>query len=187
MRAWVVALLAVLALAGCGSGDGAAGGNGTDAAFVVDMSAHHLGAIEMARIAQDRATRPEIRALAQDIIGSQESEIARMKSIAKELPEPPEGGMGIDHAEMGMGMDTRLLEYVRPFDRVFIDMMIPHHEGALVMAKRVIADGEQPALRRMARAMIAAQAREIAQMRRWRKAWYGVDEIGEPDGSHSHH
>ena len=187
MRAWVIALFAVLALAGCGSDGAAAGGNGTDAAFVVDMSAHHLGAIEMARIARDRATKPEIRALADDVIGSQESEIARMKEIGKGLPEPPAGGMGISHAEMGMGMDTRLLEYVRPFDRVFVDMMIPHHEGALVMAKRVIADGEHPELRTMARAMIAAQAREIAQMKRWRKAWYGVDEIGEPDRSHSHH
>jgi uncharacterized protein (DUF305 family) len=186
MRAWV-ALLAVLVFAGCGSDDGAAGGNGTDAAFVVEMSAHHLGAMEMARIAQDRATHPQIRALAEDVIGSQETEIARMKAIGKQLPEPPEGGMGISHADMGMGMDTRLLEYVRPFDRVFIDMMLPHHEGALVMAKKVIEDGEQPELRRMARAMIAAQAREIAKMKRWRKAWYGVDEIGEPDQSHSHH
>jgi uncharacterized protein (DUF305 family) len=184
MRAWVIALFAVLALAGCGDDDGAAGGNETDAAFVVDMSAHHLGAIEMARLAHDRATHPQIHALADAIIGSQETEIARMKAIGKDLPEPPEGGMGISHADMGMGMDTRLLEYVRPFDRVFIDMMIPHHEGALVMAKRVIADGEQPQLRRMARAMIAAQAREIAQMKRWRKAWYGVDEIGEPESHH---
>ena len=186
MRVWV-ALLAVLALAACGSDDQGAGGNALDAAFVEDMSAHHLSAIEMARIARERATHPQIRALAEDIVSSQESEIARMNGLGKALPEPAEGGMGISHAEMGMGMDTALLEYVRPFDRVFIDMMIPHHEGALVMAKRVIERGEQPVLRRMARAMIEAQAREIAQMRRWRKAWYGVDEVGEPDRSHDHH
>jgi uncharacterized protein (DUF305 family) len=182
-----LALLAVLALTACGSDGGGAGGNSTDAAFVVDMSEHHLGAIEMARLARERATHPEIRALADAIVTSQETEIVRMKAIAKDLPEPPEGGMGISHAEMGMGMDTDILEYVRPFDRVFIDMMLPHHEGALVMAKALIERGEQPALRAMARQMIAAQAREIGQMRRWRKAWYGVDEVGEPDASHSHH
>jgi uncharacterized protein (DUF305 family) len=186
MRAWH-ALLAVLALTACGSDGGGAGGNGTDAAFVADMSAHHLGAIEMARIARERATHPEIRALADDIVAAQETEIARMKTIGKELPEPSEGGMGMSHAEMGMGMDTAILEYVRPFDRVFIDMMIPHHEGAVVMAKRLIERGEQPALRAMARQMIEAQAREIAQMRRWRKDWYGVDEAGAPDQPHSHH
>jgi uncharacterized protein (DUF305 family) len=186
MRAWV-ALLAVLALTACGSDDGTASGNATDAAFVADMSEHHLAAIQMARIARERATHPEIRALAEAIVVAQETEIARMKTIGKDLPEPGEGGMGISHADMGMGMDTGILEYVRPFDRVFIDMMIPHHEGALVMAKALIERGEQPELRAMARRMIEAQAREIAQMRRWRKAWYGVDEAGAPDQSHSHH
>lgn len=189
MRAWLtlLAALAVLAVAGCAADGGGAAGDGsaTDAAFVADMSAHHFAAIEMARIARRRAQHPELRALADAILAAQEAEIVRMKAIGAELGDAarPTGGQeGMSHADMGMTMDPAILEYVRPFDRVFIDMMIPHHEGAVVMAKALLKGGEHPELRRMAREIISAQAREIEQMRAWRNAWYGADA-----GSHHHH
>lgn len=52
--------------------------------------------------------------------------------------------------------------------------MIPHHRGAIATATELLASGEQPALRNMAKDIIAAQSEEIAKMRKWRKAWYGT-------------
>lgn len=62
-----------------------------------------------------------------------------------------------------------------PFDRLFIDMMVPHHQGATQMAAIALARGEHHQITRLARAIVAAQDREVVQMKAWRKAWYGSD------------
>ena len=174
----VIVLAAVLA--GCGSDDNnassSATGNATDAAFIADMTAHHEGAIEMARIAKKRAEHPEIRQLAGDIISAQKGEISVMKTIRRDMQGMGEHGadhMGMSDAEMGMNMHPSSLNKATPFDRAFIDMMVPHHRGAIAMARELLNKGEQPALRNMAKDIIAAQSKEIAQMRKWRNAWYG--------------
>ena len=173
-------LLALTALvAGCGGSsnpDDSAAGNATDAAFITDMTAHHQGAIEMAEIAQTRAEHPQIRTLANDIISTQKAEISVMRRIGDDIHAMTMhsgGHMGMSRSQMGMDMNMPLLRRANPFDRAFIDMMVPHHQGAIAMAKRLLAKGEQPALQKMAKDIIAAQSKEIAQMRAWRKAWYG--------------
>lgn len=198
-KPWLALLTALAALAlaalaaGCGGNDGdssSASGNEADAAFIADMTAHHQGAIDMARIAQKRAEHPEIRKLADDIISAQEGEISVMKSIRGDMHNMDMHGdshMGMSDAEMGMDMDPAMLKDAKPFDRAFIDMMVPHHQGAIAMAKRLLKDGEQPALRKMANDVIDAQTKEIAQMREWRKAWYGATaDAGDPMADHGH-
>jgi uncharacterized protein (DUF305 family) len=185
------ALLAVI-VAGCGSDDnnssGMSGtGNKTDAAFVADMVPHHQGAIDMAEVAEKRAEHPQIRQLAKDIISAQKAEIAVMDRIGTDLHHMGVAGghMGMSDKDMGMGGDMPMLESAKPFDRAFIDMMIPHHEGAIRMARRQLADGEQPALHNMAKDIIRAQTQEIMQMRAWRKQWYGSAKSGS-SGSDAH-
>ena len=182
-RTWLalLATLAVVAAAatavGCGDDDDAnADGNATDAAFVADMTVHHEGAIEMARLARRRAEHPEIRRLAGDIIDAQESEITAMRTIRRDMHDMEghgDGHLGMSDAEMGMDMDPAMLEEADPFDRAFIDMMIPHHRGAIAMARELLEKGEHRALRDMAQDIVDAQAAEIERMREWRKDWYG--------------
>ena len=185
-KTWLalLAALALIALAavavGCGAADSAtkssSSGNATDAAFITDMTAHHQGAIEMAQVAQKRAEHVEIRQLAGNIISAQKGEISVMDTIGRDMHAMGmhEGGhMGMSQSQMGMDMDMPMLRRAKPFDRAFIDMMVPHHQGAIAMAKQLLKKGEQPGLRKMADDIISAQTDEIAQMRRWRKAWYG--------------
>jgi uncharacterized protein (DUF305 family) len=84
---------------------------------------------------------------------------------------------------MGMDMDMTALENAKPFDKAFIDAMVPHHQGAIAMAKDLLKKGDQPALRKMADDIISAQTNEIAQMREWRMSWYGsATGSGDMDG-----
>ena len=182
-RTWLAAIaalaaiaVAVVVVASGGDDTASASGNAADAAFITDMTAHHQGAIAMARIARQRAEHREIRQLADDIVAAQQGEISVMGTIRRDMRgmgEHGNGHMGMSDAEMGMNMDPSMLGDAEPFDRAFIDMMVPHHEGAVAMADQLLKRGEQPALRAMARDIIDAQAKEIAQMRGWRNAWYG--------------
>ena len=167
-------LLAAVVAAGCGSGSSKSG-NSTDAAFIADMTHHHQGAIDMAKVAQKRGEHPEVRKLAADIISAQQAEITVMRAIEDDLHHMGmEGGhLGMSNHAMGTDMDMGKLDIASPFDRAFIDMMVPHHEGAIRMAREELQKGAQPALRKMAGDIISTQREEIAKMKQWRKRWYG--------------
>lgn len=169
-----LAATAAAAVAGCGSDsiDTAASGpkpagNGADRAFVADMIPHHQSAVDMAKIAQERGQSPFVKQLAEDIIRTQNEEIATMRREDSQLADAgvKKGDLGVGHSMMGMDMDASMLEDANPFDRAFIDMMIPHHKGAVTMAKAELAKGKDPELRRLAEDIIRAQQREIAEMR----------------------
>lgn len=181
LAALLAAGILTVVATGCGdnstksSASAPASGNAADAAFVNDMVPHHQGAIDMAEIARTKAQHPQIKALATGIIAAQKSEIAVMRKMQNDLHSV--GGhsahMGMSQSDMGMDGDMPMLENASQFDKAFIDMMIPHHQGAIRMARRQLADGKLPALQTMARNIIKAQTTEIEQMRAWRKQWYG--------------
>jgi uncharacterized protein (DUF305 family) len=60
-------------------------------------------------------------------------------------------------------------------DAVFIEEMIPHHEGAIEMAKIALAKAKTEEVRNLAQSIIDAQEEEITQMRAWYKTWFGKD------------
>jgi uncharacterized protein (DUF305 family) len=179
----------VLPAAGASPAIAAAGANATDRAFVREMIPHHQMATEMADMATMDGEHAKIRRLARNIIKAQNAEIRTMKRIAKNLgvtpAETPMDGemsdqtmedletLGVTEDESGMAMDMNELHGAKPFDRMFIDMMIPHHQGAIRMARAELAEGENRRLRKIARAIVRDQKKEIRTMNKWREAWYG--------------
>jgi hypothetical protein len=83
--------------------------------------------------------------------------------------------MEMNHESMTMGMDemSAALEGKTgdAFDRTFLELMIPHHQGAIDMAMAAKESAKHPELKRMADEIIAAQKAEIAQMQKWQQAW----------------
>ncbi|HWH93877.1 MAG TPA: DUF305 domain-containing protein [Baekduia sp.] len=172
----------------------AATANAADKAFVREMVPHHEMAVEMADMAKMDATHKAVRQLARRITKAQNAEISMMKGIAKRLgvkvESMPENGtmgdqmmsdletLGVSMDDSGMMMDMHELHGAKPFDRKFIDMMIPHHQGAIRMARAELAKGTDSALRKIARGIVSDQAKEIRQMNAWRKAWYGTSSPG---------
>ena len=59
-----------------------------------------------------------------------------------------------------------------PFDRAFIDELIPHHESAIEMAQVANEESADPRIQDLSTRIIEAQEREIEQMSGWREEWY---------------
>ncbi|MEK7112001.1 MAG: DUF305 domain-containing protein [Patescibacteria group bacterium] len=58
------------------------------------------------------------------------------------------------------------------FDRMFIELMIEHHQGAIDMAELVLTNSERPELKNLANDIISAQSKEIEMMKGWLESWY---------------
>jgi uncharacterized protein (DUF305 family) len=82
--------------------------------------------------------------------------------IAPKMP----GHMGMMGAQQGMGMQQNI-------DAHFIEQMIPHHEGAIDMAKVALERSQRAEVRSLANDIISAQTEEISQMQRWYQDWFG--------------
>lgn len=156
-----------------------------DAHFIEQMIPHHEDAITMAKLAQTKAQRPEVKRLADNIIVSQGQEIAQMKSwykswLGRELPTGDQvmqhHGMMSSNSSMHMGMmgtdqDMDKLSKATDFDTVFVEEMIPHHQMAVMMAS-MLKDGTQRSeMKKLAEDIITAQTNEIEQMRAWLTEW----------------
>jgi uncharacterized protein (DUF305 family) len=175
-----MASLLTIGVAACGEDEttresGRVPGNGIDRAFVAEMIPHHRSAVEMAEIAAQRSERGEIAELAEDVISTQNAEIDQLQGFERRFADAgiEQGELGMAAHEMGAGVDAAMLRDAEPFDREFIDAMIPHHQGAIRMARVELAQGENPDVKRLAEAIIAAQSSEIDQMNQWRVEWYG--------------
>lgn len=148
-----------------------------DLKFIDTMTAHHKSAIDMAKLAPTRAQHQELRDLAAKIISDQTAEIEQMKAWREQwFDGKPQAA---DHSMPGMkesmqGMDMNKLRSAKgaDFDHAFIDMMVQHHEGALVMAKDAQAKVTKPELKEMAKNVVGAQQKEIDQMKSWSAAWF---------------
>lgn len=165
--------------------EGSYSSSNMDAHFIEQMIPHHEDAITMAKLAQTKAKRAEIKTLAQNIIDSQSKEITQMKSWYKDWygRDLPTGTQVMNqHGMMGntsgmhmgmMGNDTDLtrLEQSTDFDKAFVEDMIPHHQMAVMMASMLKNGTARPEMKKLADDIITAQTEEINQMREWLKSW----------------
>lgn len=78
--------------------------------------------------------------------------------------------------EMAAPMPGMAMPSSATMDQMFIDMMVPHHQGAIEMAKIAQTRGEHPEIKAMAEGILTSQQAEIGNMKAWRKAWFGSDE-----------
>jgi uncharacterized protein (DUF305 family) len=150
-------------------------GKYSDERFIDSMVPHHQGAIEMAEVALENTEHEEIKELSRNIISSQQAEIQELKSIKKEEFGTSQVPMEMSQEQMrsmGMMMDPQNLANKEPFDKAFIDAMIPHHQSAIEMAQVALKKSENPRIKELAENIVNAQKREIEQMKQWRKEWY---------------
>ncbi|MGW7043648.1 DUF305 domain-containing protein [Streptomyces avermitilis] len=201
------AAVLALTLAACGSGDskdssmpgmrhgsGSAAGsssspssspspsgrfNGADVTFAQQMIPHHQQAVEMAELADGRASDQDVKDLAAAIERAQDPEISTMRgwlkswgrpgsSTASGMPGMHHGAGGTDMAGMMSDAHMKELKAARgtAFDKMFAQMMIDHHEGAITMAEDEQKSGRSADAKKLAGTVITNQTAEITKMNR---------------------
>lgn len=155
-----------------------------DLRFIDAMIPHHQGAVVMAKEAQQKSERPEIKKLADEIIQAQTKEIAELQTWRKQWyatagskPMAYDAKMGhmmemSDDQMKGMMMNQDLGAKDAEFDLRFINAMIPHHESAVTMAKDAATKSTRPEIKKLAQDIISSQQVEIKQMQQWKQDWY---------------
>ncbi len=161
--------------------------NSADVDFATAMIPHHAQALQMALLAQDRPLPDEVRALVDQVQAAQTPEVETMTTWLtdwdKEIP-----ATSMDHANAGHDMDDmddmdgdapahdmpgmmsgeqlKELEDASDADfaKLWMTMMIEHHEGAITMARTEQADGRFADAIALARSIAESQAAEIAMM-----------------------
>ena len=147
-----------------------------DLQFLDTMSAHHQGAVVMSGGCATKAQHAEIKTLCANIISSQQKEIADMKSWRDKWFPGAAPAMNMEMAGMNdsmKGMDMNALGTLsgNDYDVAFIKQMIPHHEGAVTMAKEALQKSTKPEIKTLSEGIIKAQESEIKQMKEWQTVW----------------
>lgn len=144
--------------------------NAADVAFAQQMIPHHEQAIQMADMIAGRTQNAQLTALANQIKQAQGPEIQQLQQMLQSWGAPtaaPDNGGHGSHMD-GM-MTPEQMQQLQgaagtAFDKMWLEMMIEHHEGAIEMAQTELAQGVNPEAKQLAQAIITAQQQEIATM-----------------------
>lgn len=163
MRKLIITLLATLLMTSCASTPQLSSQfSSADIQFAEEMMLHHEQAVLMSDIALTNSSSEEILSLAQEIKAAQAPEIEQMKSW-----EGVSASMHIGHMMDGMLSDEQIQQLRdsegSTFDRLFLEGMIAHHQGAIKMAQKVTGSANKE-VAALAAAIIEAQEKEIAFM-----------------------
>lgn len=174
-----------------------------DVLYIDILIPHHESAVTMAEIVQARSTRPEVVSLAAGIVATQSAELTQLRawrdSWYPDVPEltetqlfagletkassPGRGGApGLDDLTTA-GMAEAVAELCAEtdlLDLAFIDHMVEHHTGAVLLSELVAVEAVNPELAVFAWTVVDTRSAEIATMLGWRDAWYG----GYPSDHH---
>ncbi len=132
-----------------------------DQDFAALMRIHHQGAVDMANALLRSGSNEELKKMAQQIIADQQKEIAVFDNILDNHFEGRNDTAFYQKAMQDMH-SMHLTDEKGSTDRQFIQMMIPHHEGAIIMAKTYLDKGAKDAtLKKLAGNIIKTQQAEI--------------------------
>lgn len=158
-----------------------------DAGFARDMQAHHGQAVDLSRVVRDRSDDEEVRTLALDIMLTQNNQAGQMAGwletwgLSQTSARPPMAWAGEEHqhgassddADAPQGLaampgwvsseDLARLEAAQGVDaeRLYLQLMIPHHEGGVEMARAALDGAQGAQVRTLAESIVQSQTAEI--------------------------
>lgn len=168
--------------------------NPADVTFAAGMIPHHQQAITMAQMALTQATNPEVKKLATAIKAAQDPEIQTMSGWLTGWGQPVPATTGATHDMSQMGsptsdamgdmggmggmdgtggmsgmMSDKEMSQLSAtsgaaFDKLWLQMMVKHHQGAVAMARTELTDGANTEAKQLAQSIIDSQSTEITTM-----------------------
>jgi uncharacterized protein (DUF305 family) len=168
LAAIAFAIVAPSVLVGCSDDEDF---NDADVMFAQGMIPHHAQAVEMAQLVQGREAGQEVTDLAAQIEAAQDPEIQLMTDWLEDWGEDVPD-LAMDHSAMDHGMGMMTAEQMAAldgatgdeFDRMFLELMIEHHEGAIAMSQTELSEGTNEEAEELAQEIIDAQQAEIDHM-----------------------
>lgn len=146
--------------------------NNVDADFIANMIPHHRGAILAAQKLLETTTNPELTALAESIVSSQEAEVTEFTALIPDLEAKAidytdiaaEFSSQAEHIMNTMMTEMSAIEPSMNNDIDFLRGMIPHHQAAVDASRQILAVTKDPVIKEIAERIIAAQEKEITDM-----------------------
>lgn len=136
--------------------------------FASMMKAHHMAAIEMAQMEVAKGTDAQVKQMAQKMIDDQQKEVAEFNTFL--AGHSAHGGGDAFHKEAVTIMNNMKMDadHAGSIDKQFVQMMIPHHQGAIEMSRAYLKNGaHEEKLKTMANNIISAQQKEITELKSW--------------------
>ena len=149
-----------------------------DLMYIDMMIPHHESIVALAHVALPELTHPDLIAMAEAIIATQDAEIEELTELRDEwYPDAAPVPMDVMHGMPGMSGDMAMMEQqmsaewqVQTFcaaedkDLAFIEQTIPHHQMAIDTSEPALTEAEHEEIREIARDVIDAQEQEIAEL-----------------------
>lgn len=152
-----------------------------DQRFIDMMTPHHEAGVEAARLAEQRASRAELKKMASEMIAKQTKEVGQLKTWRSQwfgsadtppttaMPMLSEHGTAPTH---DMSQQIAHLRNAENFDKAFVDHMLEHHGQAIEAARAAEQKAEHAELKRFATKLASDQDAERKQLERWRTEWF---------------
>jgi uncharacterized protein (DUF305 family) len=138
-----------------------------DVTFLQMMYPHHAQAVEMAKMVPSRSQNQQLIALASKIEAAQAPEMTQFAELLHSFGKPAPSAT-MDHPMDGVMSQDQMTALAKAsgaaFDKMWLQMMIDHHKGAVTMSDTELADGSNAQVKALAQGIITAQQAEIQQM-----------------------
>lgn len=144
--------------------------------FARDMILHHNQAVQMALLVYDQGSDPVLRGIALDMLLTQQTQIGQMQGwlmtwnmpISNSVPPMTWMGMPVSGLMPGMATEAQMTALREASgisaDRLFIELMIPHHQFGIHMATAILGTTSVPAVQSLAQSVVSSQQREIDEL-----------------------
>lgn len=140
--------------------------------FVLEMTPHHEGGIDMAKAILKYGTNDDVKKIAQHIVTSQEAQLPLMQQMKiafeKEPPSSKEDSENYiktyNQIKANMFKEMESVPLTGSANSIFLKQMIYHHEGAIAMAKDILNYTNSPQLKALAENIITTQSKGVEEM-----------------------
>ena len=144
-----------------------------DLQFIDTMIKHHQMAVTMSEAAVQKASDAKVKEFGRKVVEDQKKDIERLGAWRQQWYANAADAHNMQFpgaSSMSMDMSHMQTTTGHAFDMMFVDMMIPHHKGALEMSRDALQKAQRQEIKDFAQETIDKQEKEIAELEAWKKA-----------------